>query len=110
MLAIGVLQDLYQQSPAKLAREIALFRQATVAREPQEAAEMQEVAELLNAYAGFIEQSTPPPLGISAQIDHVLTFLGDSGVFGSMLLAPDEWQRVHDEGCVDCFRRKPVRN
>ena len=110
MLAIGVLQDLYQQSPANMARSIALFRQASVAIEPEEAEHMKEVAELLNAYARVIDQTGSPPMGINSQIGYALKFLGESGVFESMLLGPIEWQRIHDEGCDDCFKRGTVRN
>ena len=109
MLAIGVLQDIYQQSPAKMARSIALFRQASVGIEPEEAEHMQEVADLLTAYARFIDHSGSPPKGINAQVSHAFKFLGESGVFDSMLLGPEEWQRIHDEGCDDCFSRKPVK-
>jgi hypothetical protein len=110
MLAIGVLQDLYQQSPTKMARSIARYRQTTVAIEPEEAKHMLEVADLLNAYARFIEHSGSSPKGIDAQVSHALKFLGESGVFDSMLLGPEAWQRIQDEGCDDCFPRNAVRN
>lgn len=108
MLAIGVLQDLYQQPPAKMARSIARFRKATVVIEPEEAEHMQEVADLLNAYARFIGHSGSPPRGIDAQVSHAMKYLSESGVFDNMLLGPEEWQRIKDEGCGDCFKRKPV--
>lgn len=110
MLAIGGFQDLYQQSPAKMARSIARFRQATVAIEPKEAKHMQEVAELLNAYPKYVEHSGSPPKGIDPQISYALKFLGESGVFDRMLLGPEEWQRIHDEGCDGCFQRNALRN
>jgi hypothetical protein len=110
MLAIGVLQDLYQQSPANMARLIAQFRQATVAIEFEDTKHMQEAADLLSAYARFIDHFGPPPKGIDAQVSYALKFLGESGVFDNMLLGPEVWQRIHDEGCDDCFLRKPVKN
>ena len=110
MLAIGVLQDLYQQQPAKMARSIALYRHATVEIEPEEAGHMQEVADILNAYARFIDRTGSPPTGIDAQVSHAMKFLGESGAFDSMLLGPEAWQRIHDEGCDDCFQRNAVRN
>ena len=108
MLAIGVLHDLYQQPPAKMARSIARFRKATVAIKPEEAVHMQEVADILNAYARFIDQSGSPPRGVDAQVSHAMKYLSESGVFDNMLLGPEEWQRIKDEGCGDCFKRKPV--
>lgn len=114
LMALAVMGE--HRSPAdqaQLAFAMSSFRRQAGEMLIEDAPFLLEVADLLDGYAHALQRGQLLSATVDEQITGALHFLAISGVFESMLAGQEEWRRIQNEGCFDCFQRrqsKPVAN
>lgn len=108
LLALETMVALrYPGTASKIAGLISQFRRRSGQELPEYANQIFEISDLLDGYSKTLSSGSFLGRTIDVQITRALRFLAQSGVFESMLAGPEIWQRIRDEGCMDCFQRRP---
>jgi hypothetical protein len=113
ILAIGTLAAVRggeDGDAGAIARKVAQLRAADAELFAYEAPFLAEVAALVDDYGRRLAAGAlRPAAGIDGQIGEAVAFLAASGVFNDFLGGPGSWKAILDDGCADCFDRKPLR-
>ena len=112
LVAIKTLRAMSDDvAPKALAEGVANFRTDIAASitEGDNVEQVRGIAEIIRLYAESSALTERTPTSLDAIIKDSFAFLLDTGIFDNYLGTPEDWKRITEDGCFECFGRLPPR-